>query len=292
MNLNEEYYCQDCGTPLLYLQNPCPKCGSTLHCKSLSHVDNVKVEQPEKNFFNFDFMQPYNDLMSDKKNIMDLFAIVLMFLILDIFQEMFKIKSASNIIDVILSSYLCIMANNIIQSKTPVLSGFGNNKTLSKSIFWTGFKQNMAQLIYVIVLAIAGYFLASFLSNNYGIKLVESWIIASILLVPFIIFSLISSFVLFCENLSFSESFNIFKSINSFKYSWKGYLSSSVLFTVLLITAIVIVTILTVIFKNSIIKYILTPLLYTFVVFLCYFVCHYLAQSYKYALCKMKAEKQ
>jgi|GEM_PF-6681911 len=281
-------YCKECGTPLLYPDRPCPKCNTSQDAYGTTKLsDKSLLDYYSGLTFNFSFNKAYTDLTADKKYIWELLSLVLVFFVIDIMGILFKSKGTSSIGSILVSGYMCLMANNILHSREPVLTNIFATKEKGRNIFWVGFKQNMAQLAYFIILFIAGFFIVQFLSGNYGIKLLEGSIIAAFILLPLIVFSLFASFILFIENLSFKESFNILKAAKSFKYAWKGYLLSGALTILNLVGVSIIVTTLGKVFSNVIISQVLNLFMYSCIIICCYFTSHFITQSYKYALLKM-----
>jgi hypothetical protein len=79
----------------------------------------------------------------------------------------------------------------------------------------------------------------------------------------------------------------LLKSAKSFKYAWKEYLLSGALSIMNFIGIIVLIGFLNGVFKNFYFNQASYLVMYLFLVTGNYFCCHFIAQSYKYALSKM-----
>lgn len=251
---------------------------------------------------NFSFKKAYYDLFSNKKYIIELLFFPLIYLLDDSLKSAFKLHS-SNIAEALFTGYLCLMANNIIQGNEPIL---GNLPTLANlyvtkdektnllkfDLIWAGFKNSIVQLIYFSVLGILGFLTFMILKTYYGFEFLKGIIVTGVLFSPLIMFVNVSLFVLFCENLSFMDSFNLIKSAKSFKHVWKEYLLlNAVLFTYYLASLFVVLIYKHNIFINTELSSIIKLLFFLFSVIFGYFYSHYIAQSYKYALLQMKLEE-
>jgi len=237
---------------------------------------------------NFSFKKAYNDLFSNKKYIWQLLSFTLIYFILNVLEIILKCKDSSGFGYTILFGYLCLMANNIIQEKEPVLANIFNKKW---NIFWIGWKNGIVEIIYCAALMIPGYLIVISLKHYYGIKILFGIILLCITFLPLIIFIWVSSFILFSENLSITESFNLIKSFKSFKYVWKEYLFSSSLYVICFTLMYVIYAIFHIFFKNFYFDQTANLVMYSFLVISNYFCLHFIAQSYKYSLSKINPQE-
>ena len=239
----------------------------------------------------FSFNKAYTDLFNNKKYVWELLSFVLMFYVVELFQSVIKSSSSNSFISIMLGGYLCIMANNIIHDKEPVLGDIFKRKDNKISFIFAGFKQGMVQVAYFAVLAIVGCNAASFLKNSYGISNIEAWVLIAVIMLPVIVFLVISSFVLVSENLSFRDGFNLIKALKSFKYAWKEYIIAGALYIISLILIALIISIAEMIFKNQITSQVGAVITYLTIVISSYFSSHLIAQAYKYSLIKMKSQE-
>ncbi len=230
---------------------------------------------------NFSFKKAYTDLFSDKKYIWGLLSFALIYYIFDLL----KSDPLAKLIASFLLGYICVIANNIIQNKNPVLANIFNKLW---NIYWIGWKIQMVQFLYSIIIILPGYLIVKFLNDSYGVSIFSGIILLCLIFLPVIAFFLISSFVLFSENLSFKQSFNLLKSTKSFKYTWIEHSITIIYSSIYIVFVIMVVSII-----NAIINcdQIADFLLYALLTFGFYFSSHFIAQSYKYALSQMNPQE-
>lgn len=225
---------------------------------------------------NFSFDKAFNDLFSDKNNVLSLICIVLLFGMFDLLFSKHETFSL-NLVNILLSGYLSVMANNIIQGHEPVLTNIFNYNDKSKGLALIGFKQIICSVIYYLPPFICGFILLQLISKELTTPIVLLTIFLSFLIIVTSFFASVSSLTLFSETLSFKQSFNITKAVKSFKYVWKEYLFSIIIVNTLFISSCLLTALFQVLFYNLIF------------VMCQYFSSHLTAQAYKYALSKMDA---
>ena len=238
---------------------------------------------------NFSFQKAFTDLFSDKKHVIALFWIAVGFTVFDIVTSKLGNYSSFNVVNILLAGYISIMANNIILGQEPVLANIFSNTNKNKNLLLVGFKASVVNIIYYSLPIFTGFFIVKLLSadlNSKAIIELSSIVIITLLLT---IFASVSSFTLFSENLSFKQSFNILKSIKSFKYSWGEYLISGIFYVFVLAGSYSILLPFEFLFhKIIIISGIVKLTMHLLVILAAYFSNHLTAQAYKYALSNMK----
>lgn len=196
---------------------------------------------------NIDIKKPWKDLLSNKKYVLELFYVVLIFVVVYILENSAHITKPSGIEYDFYFIYLALMINNIINCKEPVLENiniFKSNFFLFLKIsFWGSVWITINTFVYLPFLAVFKYI--------FSLSIKACIISAFIALLPLFVFSCVS-FLLFSEDLSFRDSFNFKKNILSFCFVWKEYLLSFILALLLFIFFIVVASIILVLFEKGI----------------------------------------
>lgn len=219
---------------------------------------------------NIDINKPWKDLFSNKKYVLELFYVILLFVFAH-FIRMLGYLEHIEFENYFYYIYLALMANNLINGKVPVLENVKlfHLKNSQNKYFHIFFKIIVWSLLWCIFV----YFFISTTTSQLFI------IITS----PIIFIFIEISFLLFSENFSFKEAFNFKKNVLSFWNAWKEYLSililTFILYVIILVISDVFIRYLPILkFKNALKDIVMVPIYY--------FICHLLAQTYKYSFTK------
>lgn len=237
---------------------------------------------------NFSVKKAYEDLVLDKKYFGIYIVMSITFVALIFLATYFKIKILSVLCCIIYYGYLSLIANNVVKDKYPTLDNFLSTKEKLKELLQAGAKFSILVSIYNLLSGFIIQFVASALMVNFSSGFISVLKLAMIISSPVVIFNMITPSILFFENLSFKEAFNLKKAMYSFKYAAKEYI---LLVSFLIITGLAIITLPPNIIRISnlnlyVIFLVLLTIAFVFS-FGMYFYTHLLAQSCKYSLSKM-----
>lgn len=173
---------------------------------------------------NFGPKKVWRDLIESKENLKYLVGIGILLIVLSLVDVIFKVKIFSSLGSLVLYGYLALMANNIIQDKTPILENIGNNNDEKRNLFLVILKGIGIGIVYGLALVVVGIILFLIFSKVLMLNIVQSSIMSLIFLLPMLIIVSMSN-LLFAENLNFGDAFNIKRAVESFKFAWGKYLT-------------------------------------------------------------------
>lgn len=168
---------------------------------------------------NFSLKQPVQDLISNKKYVLQLLIITLIFIILRVFG--INIKGLKFLASVILGGYLSLLSYNIINNREKVLENIFYTQEPNKNYLFVGLKSTLIAFIYSLILAIPGVFIVL----KFHLTPMFASIITSLILLPVTIYAMLLPSTVFSSTLNFHDGFNFKKAFASIKYVWKDYLA-------------------------------------------------------------------
>jgi len=168
---------------------------------------------------NFSLKQPVQDLISNKKYVLQLLVITLIFIFLRVFG--INIKGLSFLASIILGGYLSLLGYNIINNREKVLENIFYTQEPNKNYLFVGLKSTLIAFIYSLILAIPGVFIVL----KFHLTPMLASIITSLILLPVTIYAMLLPSTVFSSTLNFQDGFNFKKAFVSIKYAWKDYLA-------------------------------------------------------------------
>lgn len=188
---------------------------------------------------NFGIKKVWKDLIESKECWKYLYWLSGIIILADIFTAITKVSIFYSLAGSILGSYYILMTNNIIHDKKPILENLGAQTNEDRNLFLVFLQVLGIGIVYGVALVILGLILFALFAGALKLDAVTSAILMIIMLLPLLILISFCN-LLFAENLSFGDAFNLKKAYASFKYGWTKYLTVFSLYILICIALIVL----------------------------------------------------